>query len=479
VASLESGTSRSKPDVDASVAWKVLKTGATGVIVIMQTNELITGLVSYVPRPDKVDDANLMSTDDADKFMPPFTQKLDELDVSNTFLCDLALKALSLESDATTVAISQRLHLGMLATDTLLQRLTRDRVIEMKGVVGMHNHRYGMLDRGWAELNRIMATNSYIGPAPVSLNAYTDMLTKQVHARLPASRHLLDRAMSDIVMTDAAKQTLGLVASSGRSLFLSGPSGNGKTAMARALVNAIEGDVWIPYAIEVDGQVIRVFDAHTHQSVDTNGAEFDRRWLKIRPPLVVVGGELTIENMELTNTSTQRFYEAPFQIKSNGGVLVVDDLGRQRCSATELLNRWIIPLEQRVDYLTLSTGKKIQVPFEQVIVFATNLTGSDIADEAFLRRMGYRMYVMAPGPATYAEIFRRYARTRGLSFDPSVLAHLEQRYGKEQRMPKSCEPRDLIDRAIEVCKFRREPVRLVKETLDQAWDGYFGASATG
>ena len=447
--------------------------------VEVEVSESKAEVVNFVPKPEKVDDAELLCNGDTDRFAPPYVQKLEELDVTVTFLCDLALKALSLEPDATTAAIARRLQLGMLVTDSVLQRLTRDKIIEMKGVVGMHNHRYGMLDRGWTELNRVMVINSYIGPAPVSLNAYSEMLVKQVRARLPATRKALERAMADIVMSDAAKQTLGLVASSGRSLFLSGPSGNGKTAMARSLVDAVEGDLWIPHAIEVDGQVIRLFDPHTHHPAETTCTDFDQRWIKIHPPLVVVGGELTIESMELTNTATHRFYEAPFQLKSNGGVLVVDDLGRQRCSATELLNRWIIPLEQRHDYLTLTTGKKIQVPFEQVIIFATNLTVSDIADEAFLRRMGYRLYVMTPGPDTYATIFRRYARSRGLSYEPSLLTHLEQRYGKEQREPKACEPRDLIDRAVEVCKFRREAVRLTKETLDMAWDGYFGASASG
>jgi SpoVK/Ycf46/Vps4 family AAA+-type ATPase len=183
--------------------------------------------------------------------------------------------------------------------------------------------------------------------------------------------------------------------------------------------------------------------------------------------------------MELICSPIQRFYEAPFQMKSNGGVLVVDDLGRQRCSANDLLNRWIVPLENRVDYLSLNTGKKIQVPFEQVIVFATNLTVSDLTDEAFLRRMGYRLYVMPPGPDTYAEIFTRYARKRGLAVDKSLLSHLELRYGKEHREPKACEPRDLIDRAIEVCKYNRETIRLSKEVLDLAWDGYFGAAVSG
>jgi len=411
--------------------------------------------------------------------VPLFAERLHELDVSIGFLQDMALKAASLESDCTTTNIAARLHLGILVTDQLMERLYNDKLIEKKGVVGLHNHRYAMLDRGWIEAARITATNSYTGPVPVSLQAYTKMIGEQTKRRPPVSRAALEKAMAELVLSEGAKQTLGLVASSGRSLFLSGPSGNGKTAMARALVNAVLGDIWIPYALEVDSQVIRLFDPHNHVPVKMDATDYDRRWIKVRPPLVVVGGELTLASMELTATATQRFYEAPFQLKSNGGVLVVDDLGRQRCSATELLNRWIIPLENRVDYLTLSTGKKIQVPFEQILIFATNLTTSDLADEAFLRRMGYRLYVMPPGPETYAEIFYRYARTKGLSVDPAVLAHIEKRYGIERRLPKSCEPRDLIDRAIEACKYRREPIRLTTETVDMAWDGYFGATANG
>ncbi len=415
----------------------------------------------------------------ADTFVPPFPQKLEDLGVHRGFLMDLALKAVSLDIDCTTSGIAARLHLGIVATETLLQDLYREKLVEMRGVVGLQNHRYAILGNGWDRLNRVMNVCSYVGPAPVSLKSYTDAIINQVRSRSPLTQHALDNALKGLVLSEGAKQTLGLVASTGRSLFLSGPAGNGKTVMARALVNAIPGDVWIPYAIEVDGQVIRVFDLHNHQTAPVTADDYDRRWIKIRPPLVVVGGELTIESMELACTDTQRFYEAPFQLKSNGGVLVVDDLGRQRCSATDLLNRWIIPLENRVDYLTLNTGKKIQVPFEQVVVFATNLTVSDLADDAFLRRMGYRLCVMPPGPDTYAEIFIRYARSRGLALDRSIFPHLERRYGMERRTPKACDPRDLVDRAIEACKFKREPVRLTKEVLDMAWDNYFGATVNG
>lgn len=448
-------------------------------MISTESKEQNPDVVRYVPKQTSTDPMSSLQIGDDDRFLPPFPQTIEELDLPFGFLCDLALKAVSSDPDSSTSDVATRMHLGILVTDTLLQRLARDKFIETKGVVGLHNHRYGMLERGWIEVRRIMDLNSYCGPAPVSVKAYTERLTQQVHGRLPATRHAMERAMGNLILSDSAKQTLGLVASSGRSLFLSGPSGNGKTAMARALVDAIENNLWIPHAIEVDGQIIRLFDQHTHQPVKAPDQEYDRRWTKIRPPLVVVGGELTIESMELNYTGTQRFYEAPFHLKSNGGVLVVDDLGRQRCSATELLNRWIIPLENRVDYLTLSTGKKIQIPFEQVVVFATNLTVSDLADEAFLRRMGYRMYVMAPGPDTYAKIFIRHARARGLAIDTSILAHLEKRYGMERRTPKACEPRDLIDRAIEVCRYRREPIRLTQDVLDLAWDGYFGAAASG
>jgi SpoVK/Ycf46/Vps4 family AAA+-type ATPase len=198
--------------------------------------------------------------------------------------------------------------------------------------------------------------------------------------------------------------------------------------------------------------------------------------LIIRPPLVVVGGELTIQSLDLMATDSPRFYEAPFQLKANGGVLVVDDLGRQRVSARELLNRWIIPLEYRIDYLTLSTGKKIQVPFEQLVIFATNLKDVDLVDEAFMRRMGYRLYVEPPTVDTYKEIFRRYVRFAGLTCDDQLLARLLTRYEKEKRQPKCCEPRDLVQRAVDLCKFDSRNAELSAEILDEAWESYFGGT---
>jgi predicted ATPase with chaperone activity len=407
-------------------------------------------------------------------FVPSAPERLEELEVSPAFLADLALKTLSLDPEGTTSSIAARMRLGMIITEALLQRLYRDKLIEIKGMIGMHHHRYAVLDRGWTEINRMMKLCSYVGPAPVSLKSYTETIVDQVRSRPPVEPEMLQEAVRGLVLSDSVRETLGLVISSSRSLFLNGPSGNGKTAMATALVKAIGGHLWIPYAIEVDGQVIRVFDTHNHHPLPHPHNNYDRRWVKIRPPLVVVGGELTIQNLDLISTDTQRFYEAPFQVKSNGGVLVVDDLGRQRCSPKDLLNRWIIPLENRVDYLTLSTGKKIQMPFEQIVVFATNLTSSDIEDEAFLRRMGYRLEVTAPDEATYRRILADYAASQKVTYDDNVVEHLWNRYRIEHREPKRCDPRDLVDRCLDICKLRRQPFHITVEIADTAWNNYFG-----
>jgi hypothetical protein len=206
--------------------------------------------------------------------------------------------------------------------------------------------------------------------------------------------------------------------------------------------------------------------------------EFDRRWALIKRPLVIVGGELTLENADLTWSDAAKFYEAPFQMKSNGGTLVIDDFGRQRVAPQDLLNRWIVPLERRVDYLALHTGKKIEVPFEQLVVFSTNLDEKDLADEAFLRRMGYRARVEPPTPAAWSEIFKRTAYTRGIKCEQAILDHLVTKYRIERRQMKGCEPRDLLDRVTDICLFEGQPLELSPQVLDVAWRNYFGASHT-
>jgi hypothetical protein len=240
--------------------------------------------------------------------------------------------------------------------------------------------------------------------------------------------------------------------------------------------SALTGFIWIPYAIEVDGQIIRVFDAHSHRPVPERNSslEHDRRWVEIERPLVIVGGELTLENADLAWSSAAKFYEAPFQVKSNGGTLVIDDFGRQRMPPQDLLNRWILPLERRVDFLTLHNGKKIEVPFEQLVIFSTNLNENDLVDEAFLRRMGYRARVEPPTAAAFVEIFRRTASNRGIPYTEQCISHVLQKYEMEKRVMKGCEPRDLLNKINDICVFEGLNPHVTPELLDLAWSNYFG-----
>lgn len=409
---------------------------------------------------------------------PPAAEEIADLGIGEGFLCDLALKHVAMLPEPTTTAVAERLHLPRSLTEEILEKLYREKLIEVRLQTAVGSTRYSMLDRGWDRLVRLLSVCGYSGAAPVSLNDYAHMMRLQSIPSQPASFETVRSAFHDLILPDSLLETLGCVINSRRSLFLTGLPGTGKTAVAERINNALPGAIWIPYAVEIDGQIIRVFDSHCHRiaSPDLTPLEYDRRWVLIHRPLVVVGGELTLENADLTWSESAKFYEAPFQMKSNGGTLVIDDFGRQRVAPQDLLNRWIVPLERRVDYLALHTGKKIEVPFEQLVVFSTNLDENDLADQAFLRRMGYRARVEPPTPAAYSEIFKRQAYTRGIRYEQPVLDHVLNKYRIEHRQMKGCEPRDLLDRSTDICLFAGQPLELTKQVLDVAWRNYFGTS---
>ncbi|HYO63041.1 MAG TPA: hypothetical protein VER08_05225 [Pyrinomonadaceae bacterium] len=409
---------------------------------------------------------------------PPVPEELAETDVPSSFLCDLALKHVAQLPEPTTETVAAEMRLPRTLAEELLQHLFREKFVEVRKQMTMGATRYAMLDRGWERVARVRESCGYTGPAPVSLRDYAYMTRLQAVPARAATMEMIRGAFRDLILPESLMQTLGCVVNSRRSLFLSGPAGTGKTAVAERVNAALPGAIWVPYALEIDGQVIRVFDAHNHRAVgdDATPAEYDRRWVCIERPLVIVGGELTLENADLQWSETARFYEAPFQLKANGGTLVIDDFGRQRVAPVDLLNRWIVPLERRVDYLTLNTGKKFEVPFEQLVIFSTNLDEKDLADEAFLRRMGYRARVEPPTPAAYVEIFRRAAHTRGLRVEQQCLDHLLNNYMIEHRQMKSCEPRDLLNRVTDICVFEGRPLELTTGLIDAAWRNYFGTS---
>ena len=421
---------------------------------------------------------SILSRAEIESMGPPTPEELSETGVHEAFLCDLALKHVAMLPEPTTISVADRLHLPRALTEELLYHLYREKLIEMRLQSAVGATRYAMLDHGWERVQRLQNQSGYLGPAPVSLDDYAHMMRLQAVPSRSATMETVRNAFKDLVLPDSLLQTLGCVINSRSSLFLTGLAGTGKTAVSERMNGALSGSIWIPYAIEVDNQVIRVYDAHSHRAVKQQDSliEFDRRWIEIERPLIIVGGELTLDNTDLTWSESAKFYEAPFQVKSNGGTLVIDDFGRQRVSPTDLLNRWILPLERRVDFLTLHSGKKIEVPFEQLVVFSTNLDERDLVDEAFLRRMGYRARVEPPTAAAYSEIFKRTAKTRGVMIDEECLRHVLKRYADENRIMKGCEPRDLLNKVNDICLFEGREMRLTKELVDLAWGNYFGTS---
>jgi hypothetical protein len=423
---------------------------------------------------DPIDNIELKAVFDDETLSPMMPEIIEQTGLSTAFLADLALKIVSSGSDSTSERVAENLKLPMGISESLMQHLYREKYIDIRDRSGVQRNRYAMLDRGWDRVQRLLSLNGYIGPAPVTLEDYSTGIRWMHRHTESADPADLNSAYAHLVLSEQQLKTLGIIVDSRRSLFLTGPPGSGKTSAAIALHAALKGEIWVPYAIEVDGQVIRVFDPHVHHPVSAPEARYDKRWIKIKRPVIIVGGELTLESMDLIYAGNVNFYEAPFQIKANGGLLVIDDFGRQRMEPHDLLNRWIIPLENRVDYLTLHTGKKIEVPFEQLLVFATNLNTNDFVDQAFLRRMGYRLSFTAPSADTYSLILQRYFAFRELSYDPQFLYTLFTRYEREGREMKACEPRDLVERCLDICKYEGLPRRITTDILNRAWNYYFG-----
>jgi len=421
---------------------------------------------------------SILSRAEIESMGPPTPEELSETGVHEAFLCDLALKHVAMLPEPTTITVADRLHLPRALTEELLYHLYREKLIEMRLQSAVGATRYAMLDHGWERVSRLQAQSGYLGPAPVSLDDYAHMMRLQAVPSRSATMESVRNAFKDLVLPDSLLQTLGCVINSRSSLFLTGLAGTGKTAVSERMNAALTGSIWIPYAIEVDGQVIRVYDAHSHRAVKQQESliEHDRRWIEVERPLIIVGGELTLDNTDLTWSQSAKFYEAPFQVKSNGGTLVIDDFGRQRVSPTDLLNRWILPLERRVDFLTLHSGKKIEVPFEQLVVFSTNLDERDLVDDAFLRRMGYRARVEPPTPSAFVEIFRRTATNRGIAINQDCMDHVLRKYVAEKRIMKGCEPRDLLNKVNDICLFEGRVPQLTTELIDLAWGNYFGTA---
>ena len=415
---------------------------------------------------------------------PSAPRTLDETGLSVDLLVQLVLKTLHFAGELTGSALGARLGLHYTAIQPAVDQLKAARHVEIVGgsLLGGASFKYRITDTGRTRAALFLQQNRYVGLAPVPLpqyQAYMREFTRE--APHSATRERVRHAFSHLVVSGQILDQLGPAINAGRSLFIYGPAGNGKTVMAQAIRNLLDGEIAIPHAIEVEGHIVRLFDPINHEALPTearNGtfdeaSGEDARWIVCRRPLVTVGGELTLEQMQL-NPSPAGFYRAPLQAIANGGVLVIDDFGRQRCSPTELLNRWIVPLESRVDYLSLETGQMFELPFAALVVFATNLRPSELVDEAFLRRIHAKVFALGPTPQEFGEIFQSCCLARGLDYDPALVTHLFDQFYRPRQVPlRGCHPRDLIDHALSLADYRGEPRQLTPELLDHACAVYF------
>ncbi|MBV8716548.1 MAG: ATP-binding protein [Chloroflexi bacterium] len=363
---------------------------------------------------------------------------------------------------------------------TVLDGLRQDHLVEIRGQrgIGDAGYAYVLTSKGTTRATEALERTQYQGPLPVSLDNYVASIEAQRINRGLVTPERMREAFADLLAPDWLTDKIGPSINSGSALFLFGSAGNGKTAMAERISRVLSDPIYIPHALEVDGYIVKLFDPLVHRPVQCNSTPgIDQRWVQIERPLVVAGGELTLAGLDLLWSDAGRFYEAPLQLKANGGVLLLDDFGRQQVRPADLLNRWIVPLEKHIDYLTLLTGKRLQVPFQQMLVFATNLEPADLADDAFLRRIRFKLRLGDPTPAQFSEIFQRECHARGVQYASDGLQYIMDRWLADRPL-RMCQPRDLVEQIVAIADYRSAaPDITSRALLDEACESYFAAAA--
>jgi len=426
-------------------------------------------------------DPPVEETESPSAFKPPPPETLEEAGLTNEMVDALAFKYLLNIGSAQGAKIAQTLALPHSLVVERLADLKKQQLLGYVGNANMGDFTYTLTEAGRDRARRFMDESMYFGAAPVPLLTYCDAVKAQsITLEKPCHTHLAG-AFDDLLINDRMFATLGPAINSGRGMFLYGPPGNGKTSIAERITLCFGAEVYIPYAVHIDGFIVKLFDAEIHERIGGGPTskvfkanQYDERWVKIRRPTVVVGGELTMDQLEVQYNPTTKISEASVQLKSNCGTLVIDDFGRQRMNPFELLNRWIVPLEKRFDFLSLANGVKIQVPFDQLLIFSTNLEPKDLVDDAFLRRIPYKVNVGDPSEAEFRELMKMMCRQVGFEYKEQLVSNLiEKHYRSVGRPFRCCQPRDLMLLSKNKCQYTGEPMELTEEMLDFAVSVYF------
>jgi hypothetical protein len=408
-------------------------------------------------------------------FAPAVPQTFEQLGVAQSLILDLVLRRLVLEGYSNLQSLSKTLRLSVALIDVVFNQMRQQQLIEVKGMTG-NDYNFVLSAAGRSLALDRFQISQYAGAAPVSLRDYHAATKAQV-ARVQIDRRTLRRAFGDLVITDRMLDQLGPALVSQSSIFIYGPTGNGKTCLAERMLRIYQDAVLIPYAVEVDNQIISLFDPVVHHRLEFDDPEVDPRWVLCKRPCIVVGGELIPSMLELRLDEVSGIYAAPLQMKANNGIFIIDDFGRQLMSPRDLLNRWIVPLDRRVDYLTLRYGVKFQIPFELMVVFSTNLDPSELADEAFLRRIHNKIFVEAVDQQIFDQIFQRVVTARNIPCQPDTADYLRRLCLRDGRTElRACYPNDICNILSSISRYENRPIETSRMDLDRAADLYFAKS---